>query len=324
MFSKTNLDINIIIEMFNSGISLREIARKFNTTHKTIIKHLDGADFKRTKKNFYPKREDIDTNKIIKLYKHGKTTIEISEMLGCSKHLIFKRINLAGFDLKEYRDVLYHNFFSEYTAENCYWAGFLAADGWVNANRLGLEIKDKEHINIFYKKINIQTKIYCRKRNGSITYSIGITSKQIVEDLKNNFNVIENKSLVFLPPQNIEKEFLSCFIRGYIDGDGSIRKKDFGISILGTKNMLLWIKEIFNKNCNINSKAKVRKEGNIYSIGFGGRIQCGKIIDWLYKTSTPETRLNRKYEIAMEYLKKAETNIKLEIQNNGNGFSRSY
>lgn len=300
--TKTFEEVEKIIDLYKDGNSLCYIAKLIGTAHKTVAQYLDKNDIARPRKTKILIRDDIKTKDIINLYINGKNTKEISKILDCSIHLILKRIKKVGFKLREYRNTLNHTFFSNFTDESCYWAGFIAADGWIGKNNgLGIEIKDKEHIEKFYKIINAKTKIYNRLRAKSNTYCIRITSKQIIKDLQQNFNIIQNKSLVLLPPNILENNYLSHFIRGYIDGDGCLLKTRPIISVLGTQEMLIWIKELLNKNCNLKLRSNIYKKKNIYQLSIGGSIQCPKIISWLYKDSTPDTRLDRKYEIARKY-----------------------
>lgn len=54
-----------------------------------------------------------------------------------------------------------------------------------------------------------------------MAYVLQIGSKDIFNDLKNRFGIIQNKSLVIKLPK-VPKEFLGDFIRGYFDGDGCV------------------------------------------------------------------------------------------------------
>ena len=63
-----------------------------------------------------------------------------------------------------------------------------------------------------------------------------------------NLGCIPNKSLILLPPK-LKDEFISHFIRGYFDGDGSIGKykNRYKITFLGTNDLLLWILNFFEQ-----------------------------------------------------------------------------
>lgn len=140
-----------------------------------------------------------------------------------------------------------------------------------------------------------------RTDRNSIVLSIG--SKQIAQDLANNFNIIPKKSLVLLPPVRMPNEYAHHFIRGYVDGDGWIGKTAPAIGVAGTKTMLEWIKSVFGYNCSVgNPTVRKRKNSEIFELTFGGIRQTFSIIEWLYKDSDGNTRLKRKWRAAQSYV----------------------
>ena len=65
----------------------------------------------------------------------------------------------------------------------------------------------------------------------------------------------------------MEKKFISHFIRGYFDGDGSIGEYNgrLKFSLLGTYELLIWILDYF-KNKGMVTTPKISKKRNIHSI----------------------------------------------------------
>lgn len=166
-------------------------------------------------------------------------------------------------------------FFKTPNLLNCYWAGFLAADGYIfDRNKFGgkrfgifLQEKDLSHIQRFVKDIEFNGKISERKRAHQkypdrlfTQYGIQFSISQWEEDLRNNFNITQRKSLTLIPPNLTDEELIKAFIIGYIDGDGSISEEKTGnresISIVGTKSFLLWIKLYFDTICASDFYAK--------------------------------------------------------------------
>ena len=71
----------------------------------------------------------------------------------------------------------------------------------------------------------------------------------MVENLIANFNITERKSLTLQPPSNLSMVEKLCYIRGLIDGDGTIRIDEKGrleFSIIGSEFIITWIKEVFD------------------------------------------------------------------------------
>lgn len=109
---------------------------------------------------------------------------------------------------------------NEYSA---YWAGFIAADGCVDSkNRLRVMLKaeDITHLEklksflLATHKISVNTTQYNR-------CSLDVTSSELCADLRNNFLIFPRKT------DNIElsiikEPYMSSFIRGIFDGDGSL------------------------------------------------------------------------------------------------------
>jgi len=114
--------------------------------------------------------------------------------------------------------------FDEYSEEACYWGGFLAADGCVDAKhrvRLMLKYDDLSHVEKLKEflrsthTISVNTTTYNR-------CSLEITNSHICDMLDLNYSIVPNKTDKLKFPKHIPKEYLRHYIRGYFDGDGSI------------------------------------------------------------------------------------------------------
>lgn len=176
------------------------------------------------------------------------------------------------------------NYFLIPTIKNCYWAGFIAADGCIQNKCLTIYLSEKDDIILkrFKKDINFTGKInYCQtKDNRYIPAKIYKSSRliiynngKILTDLYKNFNIIPRKSLILEPPNLIDKEQILSYIIGYIDGDGTIYyinnpKQDISLCILGTKEVLTWINNQFN---NIGLIYQKTKNKNTYALSFTGQ-----------------------------------------------------
>ncbi len=205
---------------------------------------------------------------------------------------------------------LYHcneQFFNILNNKNCYWAGFIAADGNISDNnvKIGLSLKDKQHLEKFKEIVKsnhpiIETEVFLNKKK-YFAAIINIWSKQYTEDLKQYFNIVPAKSLILEPPSLIKEDDIRHFIRGNMDGDGTIRFQgkrrgpNWTITFLGTKLLLQWIKAKIQQFISGVLNPSVLKDKNIYTITFSG-YQTKLISDWLYQDAILGTRLDRKYE----------------------------
>lgn len=184
-------------------------------------------------------------------------------------------------------------FFQDPNVLNSYWAGFIAADGCIRNKALQFKLS-KNDIGILERfvidtdaKNPIKVYVENNKLAKDSTYKfcyLNITCGRWVEDLKKYFNITQRKTLTLLPPTIVQKNHILAFIVGYIDGDGSIVvwkdkcRKDHvrkEISILGTNELLSWIKDFINSNYAnkigfSGLDASVRVKNNIHCYKFSG------------------------------------------------------
>lgn len=202
-----------------------------------------------------------------------------------------------------------HYFKNIDTEEKAYWLGFLFADGCINEKPKSkvLEIilaeEDKEHLNKFIYAIegNQEPKLKQVKLNGKTynSYRLSICCTELCNDLI-KLGCLPRKSLILeFPKYSLPLNLYKHFIRGYVDGDGSISTRS-RVSIVGTENFLNdiqdhFINELGLTKINLNSKkgtnAKQYEKGN---------VQGKKILKYLYKDSN--IYLDRKYNKALAYL----------------------
>lgn len=203
------------------------------------------------------------------------------------------------------------NYFNIPNLENSYWAGFIAADGCLwgrgDAVEIGLQEKDKVHLQNFANSVGYDGLITKRKTAGSFASSqcayriIFYGTQQWHMDLINNFNITPRKTATLQPPLLVANLALA-YIAGYIDGDGCInidksREGGIRISMLGTENVLLWIKTILDKvsdyNYNNQGLASPCKRGNIFQYQIRGK-RARDIFDAIQSLRLPV--MKRKWE----------------------------
>ncbi len=88
---------------------------------------------------------------IIDLYNDGYGTMEISQKCGVHRATVQRVLQRNNIDLRKRTPVHYDiHFFDEYNENSCYWAGFIAADGYVRSDRAAVTIHlasaDYEHL----------------------------------------------------------------------------------------------------------------------------------------------------------------------------------
>ena len=219
-----------------------------------------------------------------------------------NKHKIKSRGNKQGYP----RDEFYFNKID--TEEKAYWLGFLYADGCVHSNNyeISVNITDKEHIEKFKAAIKafnhniteIQDK---RFQNAKTLYQFSIKDKQLHQDLI-KWGCIPQKSLLINKIPNIPRDYVSHFLRGYFDGDGSLHylrgTNNYRISFVGTKDFLNDIQKELQTNVSLQSNIA----GKAYVLQIAGRRQIERILKYLYNNSKENNRLNRKYQKYLDCL----------------------
>lgn len=212
-----------------------------------------------------------------------------------------KRQNIKSGRKRKYK-ILNECIFGSYSLNNCYWAGFIAADGNVFNNRVDIQINNKD-ISILYALkdfLECNHRIYYCKQ----MCRIAITSDIIVQDLKNKFNICENKTYKCSTPL-LDGENALAFIVGLFDGDGHCsfyknshsNNKHLRWQITGNLLMLEWVRDILNKLV-FNSKLGCGYINYNLSNLWGDLIYSHKAANEIYnklKSIQLDFRLKRKW-----------------------------
>lgn len=180
------------------------------------------------------KRIDLIKEKenIISKYLNGLNTVLIGKMYNANNNTIGRYLKKWGIKIKDkYQCNRTRKFNQNYfdtidTEEKAYFLGLLYADGCVQTNirnTVKLCIDDEFLINKFKEALNYDGVIKKRwyKKSTRFLYDIQLHSNEFCQSLINK-GCIPNKSLLLdFPNENqVSKEFMSHFIRGYFDGDG--------------------------------------------------------------------------------------------------------
>lgn len=204
---------------------------------------------------------------------------------------IINRQNITKFD-ETFFDIID-------TEEKAYWLGFLYADGCVYKNNNNIELSlqtfDIKHLEKFRKSLCFDKNKHIFQDNKRCR--IVFANKHMKNSLIKQ-GCYPNKSLFLTFPDEdiLPNNLLFDFIRGYIDGDGSVmigknHRNEYTIprlSILGTKEFLT---ELLNKtNWRI---CKIQHPSNIYSVEWSGKYVM-EYLNQLYSKAT--IYLDRKYK----------------------------
>jgi hypothetical protein len=246
------------------------------------------------------------------LYKNKNYTfIDIARKLGRDERSIRGYLNKLGYVAKSQSELqrkypIQEDFFDVIdTEEKAYVLGLLYADGYNNTikNNVCISLKEddveilkriSEIIQptkpLFYLDMSADNR---GMKNTKNQYRLTINNKHISQKLVElGCGKAKTEILTFPNIQQVPEYLLHHFIRGYFDGDGSVSNgKSFKIDIISTPEFLLDLQCILKDNININVtklnySRKYSKEVNIATLNIGGRLQCIRFKEWLYKDAT--------------------------------------
>ena len=267
-----------------------------------IIEVINMSEKRKTGCKFTIEQEE----KIIQKYKDGESLAKIGKEFSCSPTTvknILKEYNIQTRNFSEARRnylsyTLNENIFESIDSQDkAYWLGVMYSDGYISkkkyTNSFGLSVseKDLEWVEKFktFLGYNGEIKIYKSTSlfsNGKNYARLLIGNNKIVSDLE-KLGVVEHKTKIISCLPDIP--FLDDFIRGYIDGDGSLLKRLPCFQISGNKDFLESIAKYFKLPYHLTP------DKNIYSLRYNAR-ESRYLEKRLYENAN--YYLKRKYDIA--------------------------
>ena len=269
-----------LIEQLKKNKSYIEIAQENNVDARTIQRYL--------RKHNLTKKRISWTEEEIKLLKENYTlNQDIHKLfLNRSSMSVYHKGNKLGFKrvMRQRKYFVNKDFFKKWTSKMAYIFGFFCSDGHVSSK------KDYCSIHLHSKDRHILEKI--KEAMGSNypiadtvnASTIKIYNKILCDDLI-NLGCPPRKSVTLKFP-NVPGDYLSHFVRGYFDGDGSIyfnKPNTIKISFVGTKEFLEEMQGKINKLLKLRINP-VKKTSSVWRIQYYGDI-ARELCQWMYKNS---------------------------------------
>lgn len=248
-----------------------------------------------------------EEKQIIESYLNGSSMTQVGREFHCDPTTvknILKAYDIQSRNLSEARRNYLNYTLNEdifETIDNpdkAYWLGVMYSDGYISkvkyTNKFGLAVQmdDQEWLEKFKEFLNYNGDIRCYM-TGKGSYKefvpyvrLLIGNNKIVSDLE-KLGVVEHKTKIINKLPDIP--YLDDFIRGYIDGDGSLVKRTPRLIICGNKEFLEDIAKYFNL------KYSIYQDKSIYNIQYNAK-ETTYLEKRLYKDA--HYYLQRKYEIA--------------------------
>jgi len=303
-----------IKEMYESGHAIRRIASLLKLENDYVKDIVEQNNFKLVKEIFYEEK----ITHIIELYKGGVSAKQLGIKYSIDKRRIQKWVKSEGI-LRNISESIRVTTFDENkfdiidTPSKAYWLGFFYADayncGITNTFSIALKESDKGHLEKLCDFINLpKEKIKPPSEDEEHpACAVKIYSKHICEKMT-ELGCMQAKSFIIKFPEWLNESLQSHFIRGMSDGDGSIkfglRSGDWKWNLVSTKECCQSISDIFEKNVGfpIHFEDISETNNNTYCLDASGNQKLSKIFKYLYKDSTDENRLTRKYEKYLGFL----------------------
>lgn len=255
-----NLDKNLIISLYNKGLSATKISKQLKCSHTLILNFLEQNGINKTPKN-----------QLIRKY---------------------KSINEHYFDIIDNEEKSY--FLGLMFADGNVRFQAASGDARINLQERDKNILDRFSYSVFGEILLKYTKCVPPLQN---YYTFSIHNKYICKQLE-KLGCVPKKSLILEWPKWLNDAGLQKhFIRGYFDGDGCItfnkNTKCYKFSIISTLDFVKGADNCINNILPIHFTYETRSNKITTTISVSGNRQIEQLLDWLYSDAT--IYLERKY-----------------------------
>lgn len=251
---------------------------------------------------------------ICKLYQEdGQTLTFLSQKYHCRTEAIKNVLNQYNIKIKKRGQSknrsIKEDFFDQIdTEEKAYFLGLLFTDGNVQPDKSGkrspqiriqLKMSDINILQELRTILNIQSKIFYDKRKNKESAVLSFRNQHMAESLS-KYGIIQNKTYLTKHLPEIPKQFRKDFLRGLLDGDGSIYQERSGRFIIDFCSYHESICQDFKNLCNCflttQNTSGIANYSSAYHIRFSRQSTVKQLATVLYKDS--KISLARKYSLA--------------------------
>lgn len=244
----------------------------------------------------------------------GKSTYKLAEEWELPKSTVYsitKAHGLVGIKQADKLNTCDETKFNSKDEVFCYLAGLTAADGYIDEknHRVVLRLKYDEWYDLLNKLrdyFSVSNTVKEYKGTGSYAgeyrmADLTISSKVLIEELKKLNIQGRKKDLLrrFPDMQSLSDECQEMFMRGLLDGDGSIRENNGGFSILEESDLMMeailgYINTKFRFNYTFLKEENNRGFKHLYI----WKKDAQNFYEWLYRHNL-QFKLQYKFEHAL-------------------------
>lgn len=306
-------DLQIILNLLSEGKSAKEISKLFFSTEDTrkLINYLEKNNINLKQYETFKYMDKEWLSEQLKKYNNSPTILsrELNMSLtSVNRYAIEFGLRKPKKSIASVNPVNEKYFDEVDNFKKAYWLGFIMADGYTyktpNREKYELAIKikstDINHLKEFAKDIEFPEEkivIWSGKRNNNINYycSLRTYNTHLVTTVMNKHRIVQNKTYVQCLPDSIPKEYISDFIRGYWDGNGSFAQKGWSACTMSYQLIESFAKYFDENNIEYTLRKQLCKSGNyLHLIRIRNKSQ-EKFIELIYP---PEKyALKRKYDL---------------------------
>ncbi len=319
----------LVIKKYLEGAPCSVIAKEIGRS-ATLVKRCINRSGVRMINHLTILPEDMPD--IINRYVAGESSDEIAADYDTAGCVIRKHLEDSGVDRRgplEAHTVypINSNFFDDINNRECaYVLGWLWSDGsnktYDSTVQIILSSKDIEILEKIKKFLNHETKpirIFKAKfpvSEGYGEYADYCIYNQKISRVLNDLGMVKRKTYapILDLPKGLEQEYIPHFLRGLIDGDGTIKVYDYDgypnidASVLGHSVLLNTIKKYLDENTEFSTTITDVDLKNpdickTQKLSIGGNQNCIKFLHWLYKDKG-ECYLERKYQSYKQCIEK--------------------
>lgn len=305
---KSKYQDEIVVKQ-NSGSTFDELSREYNVPYGFIYNAVAP-----TYRHDVQQVSSEEVKELKKLYAGGMSQVKLAEkyhihhktILQCVRNdvpVVYGRFNRVHNINENYFDVVD-------TQDKAYILGFLYADGYNSYDKRAIRLQLTEcdveilyHISDALDYSRPLTYVPAREiyDTGYISkpqYALEINSAHMSKRLA-ELGVVQNKSLILEFPDWIHTDLVRHFLRGYIDGDGSIVKQEhsYGVNLLSTENFCRKVQYLVGDLLGVDSRIKEARNHNGITFEWiiSKKADAKIFLDWIYIDA--HLFLQRKYNI---------------------------
>jgi len=241
---------------------------------------------------------ETEQKEIIALYQNDKMTINfISQKFHCGDEAIKNVLNCNGVPQIRRRVVnkfLNEDYFSLIdTEEKAYILGLIFTDGSVSLDkkrspniRIQLKLSDVDILLKIKKELNLNCSLIYDKRENKEGAILSFRSQKIASDL-GKYGIIPNKTYFTSSLPAINSNLLPHFVRGLIDGDGSIFWSNKWIIDFSSYHQSICnqLQRIINDWIGKSNSTKIANYGTAFHVRWQSTSESKKIVEILYKNN---------------------------------------